>query len=79
MLGSLERFIANLTEHLAGKWCAHVLFSVFVCVMRKMLWLTLPFLVCFRRPFWLSPRQCIVIPVGLKFVSIDRYPHSHVT
>jgi threonyl-tRNA synthetase len=32
--GSLERFIAILTEHFAGKW-----------------------------PFWLSPRQILVIPV----------------
>ncbi|KZO94664.1 tars protein [Calocera viscosa TUFC12733] len=36
--GSLERFIAILTEHFAGKW-----------------------------PFWLSPRQCLVIPVALPF------------
>ncbi|KAF7366685.1 AA-TRNA-LIGASE-II domain-containing protein [Mycena sanguinolenta] len=35
ILGSLERFIAIITEHFAGKW-----------------------------PFWLSPRQVIVIPVG---------------
>ncbi|KAJ7637030.1 hypothetical protein FB45DRAFT_977499 [Roridomyces roridus] len=34
ILGSLERFIAIITEHFAGKW-----------------------------PFWLSPRQVIVIPV----------------
>jgi threonyl-tRNA synthetase len=34
ILGSLERFIAILTEHFAGKW-----------------------------PFWLSPRQVVVIPV----------------
>ncbi|CAO1624499.1 unnamed protein product [Parajaminaea phylloscopi] len=34
VLGSLERFIAILTEHFAGKW-----------------------------PFWVSPRQVIVIPV----------------
>ncbi|KAF8459515.1 hypothetical protein BGX38DRAFT_1083903 [Terfezia claveryi] len=34
ILGSLERFIAILTEHFAGKW-----------------------------PFWLSPRQVLVIPV----------------
>ncbi|CED83034.1 threonyl-trna synthetase [Phaffia rhodozyma] len=36
--GSLERFIAILTEHLVGKW-----------------------------PFWLSPRQIMVIPVGVKY------------
>ncbi|KAJ7337348.1 hypothetical protein DFH08DRAFT_876556 [Mycena albidolilacea] len=35
ILGSMERFIAIITEHFAGKW-----------------------------PFWLSPRQVIVIPVG---------------
>ncbi|KDN39007.1 threonyl-tRNA synthetase [Tilletiaria anomala UBC 951] len=34
ILGSLERFIAILTEHFAGKW-----------------------------PFWMSPRQVVVIPV----------------
>jgi threonyl-tRNA synthetase len=35
ILGSLERFIAIITEHFAGKW-----------------------------PFWLSPRQVLIIPVG---------------
>ncbi|KAH9497328.1 Threonine--tRNA ligase 1, cytoplasmic [Dermatophagoides farinae] len=35
ILGSVERFIAILTENFAGKW-----------------------------PFWLSPRQAIVLPVG---------------
>lgn len=34
ILGSLERFIAILTEHFAGKW-----------------------------PFWVSPRQIIIVPV----------------
>ena len=45
ILGSLERFIAIITEHFAGKW-----------------------------PFWLSPRQVLVIPVANPFVStaIDR-------
>ncbi|KAF8208228.1 hypothetical protein K438DRAFT_1574863 [Mycena galopus ATCC 62051] len=38
ILGSLERFIAIITEHFAGKW-----------------------------PFWLSPRQVIVIPVGAAY------------
>lgn len=38
ILGSVERFIAVLTEHIGGKW-----------------------------PFWLSPRQAIVIPVSLNF------------
>lgn len=34
ILGSVERFIAMLTEHTGGKW-----------------------------PFWLSPRQVVVIPI----------------
>lgn len=39
ILGSLERFIAILTEHIGGKW-----------------------------PFWVSPRQAIVVPVSEKFL-----------
>ena len=35
ILGSLERYIAILTENFGGKW-----------------------------PFWLSPRQAMVVPVG---------------
>jgi len=38
ILGSLERFVAIITEHFAGKW-----------------------------PFWLSPRQVLVIPVAVPF------------
>ncbi|KAJ7058562.1 hypothetical protein C8F01DRAFT_990680 [Mycena amicta] len=38
ILGSLERFIAIITEHFAGKW-----------------------------PFWLSPRQALVIPVAAPY------------
>ncbi|KAJ1301028.1 hypothetical protein OPQ81_003449 [Rhizoctonia solani] len=38
ILGSLERFIAIVTEHFAGKW-----------------------------PFWLSPRQVMVVPVAGPF------------
>ncbi|KAF9021675.1 threonyl-tRNA synthetase [Hymenopellis radicata] len=38
ILGSLERFIAIITEHFAGKW-----------------------------PFWISPRQVVVIPVAGPF------------
>lgn len=46
ILGSLERFIAIITEHFAGKW-----------------------------PFWLSPRQVLVIPVAPPFVSVRlRFP-----
>ena len=40
ILGSLERFIAIITEHFAGKW-----------------------------PFWLSPRQVLVVPVAVPYVS----------
>jgi threonyl-tRNA synthetase len=39
ILGSLERFIAIITEHFAGKW-----------------------------PFWISPRQVVVIPVAAPYV-----------
>ncbi|KAI0342429.1 threonyl-tRNA synthetase [Trametopsis cervina] len=38
ILGSLERFIAIITEHFAGKW-----------------------------PFWLSPRQVLVVPVAVPY------------
>ncbi|KAF9233915.1 hypothetical protein BU15DRAFT_90186 [Melanogaster broomeanus] len=38
ILGSLERFIAIITEHFGGKW-----------------------------PFWLSPRQVLVIPVAIPY------------
>jgi threonyl-tRNA synthetase len=41
ILGSVERFTANLIEHTAGKW-----------------------------PFWVSPRQVIVVPVSNK---LDHY------
>jgi threonyl-tRNA synthetase len=40
ILGSMERFIAIITEHFAGKW-----------------------------PFWISPRQVLVIPVAVPYVS----------
>ena len=39
ILGSLERFIAIVTEHFGGKW-----------------------------PFWLSPRQVLVVPVAAPYV-----------
>lgn len=38
ILGSMERFIAIITEHFAGKW-----------------------------PFWLSPRQVLVVPVAVPY------------
>ncbi|KAI9892586.1 MAG: threonyl-tRNA synthetase [Vezdaea aestivalis] len=44
IMGSLERFIAILTEHFAGKW-----------------------------PFWLSPRQILVIPV---MPALNDYVHE---
>ena len=44
ILGSVERFVAILIEHLAGKW-----------------------------PFFISPRQAIVVPVSEKYVD---YCHS---
>ena len=40
ILGSIERFVAIITEHFAGKW-----------------------------PFWLSPRQVLVVPVAVPYVS----------
>ena len=39
ILGSLERFIAIVTEYFGGKW-----------------------------PFWLSPRQVLVVPVAAPYV-----------
>ena len=51
VLGSLERFIAILIEHLGGKW-----------------------------PFWLSPRQIIVLTISEKAVdycdSVMKYLHQ---
>eukprot|EP00741_Cyanophora_paradoxa_P023069 tig00021537_g22279.t1 len=46
ILGSVERFIAILTEHCAGRW-----------------------------PFWVSPRQAIVIPVSEKFLDYAHQVH----
>ncbi|KNC97141.1 threonine-tRNA ligase [Spizellomyces punctatus DAOM BR117] len=43
ILGSIERMMAILIEHYAGKW-----------------------------PFWLSPRQAIVIPVGMEYQDYAR-------
>lgn len=44
ILGSVERMVALLCEHYAGKW-----------------------------PFWLSPRQCLVIPVSEDAFEYARY------
>lgn len=43
----MERFIAIITEHFAGKW-----------------------------PFWISPRQVLVIPVAIPYVSFRLYDKS---
>jgi threonyl-tRNA synthetase len=60
ILGSLERFIAIITEHFAGKWWGYIVsraFSISESVN------------CFfARPFWLSPRQVLVIPVAAPYV-----------
>jgi len=50
ILGSLERFIAIITEHFAGKW-----------------------------PFWLSPRQVVVIPVANPFKAYAEEVASHLS
>ncbi|KAK7019839.1 aa-TRNA-ligase-II domain-containing protein [Favolaschia claudopus] len=49
ILGSLERFIAIITEHFAGKW-----------------------------PFWLSPRQVVIIPVGPAFKDYVAQVHDRL-
>lgn len=60
ILGSLERFIAIITEHFGGKWYVAapvaVIFGLNVCLGTN-------------RPFWLSPRQVLVIPVAVPYVS----------
>jgi threonyl-tRNA synthetase len=44
ILGSVERFVAIITEHFGGKW-----------------------------PFWLSPRQVMIIPVSAAFNDYAKY------
>jgi threonyl-tRNA synthetase len=56
MLGSIERMMAILTESFGGKW------SVMLLVMSRVFHSL--FLVHASRPFWLSPRQLIIVPVG---------------
>ena len=53
ILGSVERFTAILTEHFGGKWCVTCTTSVQQALRY-----------CVRRPFWISPRQAIVVPVA---------------
>jgi len=52
ILGSVERMLANLCEHFAGKW-----------------------------PFWLSPRQVVIVPVSEKFFDyaeeLRQQVHNH--
>ena len=55
ILGSIERFIAILTETTGGKWSA---LTILFIQLAKVL---------FLRPFWLSPRQIVVIPVAAPF------------
>lgn len=47
--GSIERFVAVLTEHTAGKW-----------------------------PFWLSPRQVVVLPVSDQYLDYAREVHERL-
>ena len=61
ILGSLERFIAIITEHFAGKW--YVWGSI---PTNHSLWQLSTI-----RPFWISPRQVLVIPVAAPYVSIS--------
>jgi threonyl-tRNA synthetase len=59
ILGSMERFIAIITEHFAGKWYA---------VHRTQVLTGLTQII--SRPFWLSPRQVLVIPVAVPYVGV---------
>jgi threonyl-tRNA synthetase len=56
IFGSLERFIGIVTEHFGGKWCVFPTHQTLV-----LLWNIL------RRPFWLSPRQVLVVPVAVPY------------
>lgn len=57
ILGSVERMIAILTEHFAGKWYPpkHLSPCFFGCARADF------------RPLWISPRQVIVLPVAHAF------------
>jgi threonyl-tRNA synthetase len=59
ILGSLERFMAIITEHFAGKW--YVVNSTSDLTQADII----------SRPFWLSPRQVVVIPVAVPFVCLQ--------
>jgi threonyl-tRNA synthetase len=59
ILGSLERFIAIITEHFAGKWCAVHRIQVLTGLTQII-----------SRPLWLSPRQVLVIPVAVPYVGV---------
>lgn len=56
ILGSLERFIAIITEHFGGKWYV---------ISNYSLESNAEFL---QRPFWLNPRQVLVVPVSTPYV-----------
>jgi len=49
VLGSVERMIANLTEHTAGKW-----------------------------PFWISPRQVMIVPIGEDIFEYGKEVHGRI-
>lgn len=61
VLGSLERMIAILAENFGGKWwvCVHVYVQVQQCLNLEKFSFSF-----FLRPFWLSPAQVMVVPVG---------------
>jgi threonyl-tRNA synthetase len=67
ILGSLERFIAIITEHFAGKWYVFHLLPR-TCVMNHEGAYFILFYFILRRPFWISPRQIVVIPVAAPYV-----------
>lgn len=66
ILGSVERMMAVLIEHTAGKWYEDSrYFSLNVVLIAT-------------RPLWLSPRQCIIIPIGDKHVEYARQVQAQI-
>lgn len=59
ILGSVERFVAILTEHFAGKWFVSPIFlPSFITFFHTLI------ISHTTRPFWISPRQVVIIPVA---------------